>query len=102
MAPWRDDPWRFAPAWAKALHAQLNRMERHMADKSAELQAAFDELAAVITQVATDIDNQLKVIANPGTPDAAVDAAVARAQALVATLKQKAADLEADDPKPNP
>lgn len=73
-------------------------MESNMADKGAELQASFDELTAVVTRVATDIDNQLKVIANPGTPDAAVDAAIARAQALVATLKQKSADLEADDP----
>lgn len=73
-----------------------------MADKSKELEAAFDELSNVVTTLATDIENQLKVIANPGTPDAALDAAIARAQQLTAALKAKAADLEADDPPPAP
>lgn len=96
--PRRRDPWLDAPCWAIALRDQLTRMETSMADKTKELEAAFDELVSTVTRIATDIDNQLKVIANPGTPDAAVDAAIAKAQSLVATMKQKAADLEADDP----
>lgn len=84
--------------WIDSLRDLIMKGFRTMADKSAELQAAFDDLAATFTTLATDIDNQLKIIANPGTPDAAVDRAIANAQALVASMKDKAAALEADDP----
>lgn len=73
-----------------------------MADQSKELQTAFDDLSSAVTKIATDIDNQLKVIATPGTPDAAVSAAIKKAQDLTASLKAKATELEADDPPPTP
>lgn len=92
------DPFAYAPRWAKALRDQLNRMEKHMADKSAELQASLDALATTVTDAVTEIEAQLKIIVNPGTPDAAVDAAVARINGLTDTLKTEVANLRADNP----
>lgn len=85
-------------------HQQTVILERikAMADKSAELKQSQDELADAFKQLATDIDNQLAIIANPGTPDQAVEDAITRARALAASMKEKAVALEADDSKPVP
>lgn len=83
-------------------HQQTVILERvkTMADKSAELKQSQDDLADAFKQLATDIDNQLAIIANPGTPDQAVEDAITRARALTASMKEKAVALEADDTKP--
>lgn len=65
--------------------------------KAQELSAKLDELGQTLVRVSTDIENQLKIITAPGTPDADVDAAIARIGEINDTLKQKATDLEADD-----
>lgn len=80
-----------------ALTTLVTEQGKQFMSKQTELEAAVTDLSATIAKVATDIENQLAIITAPGTPDAAVDAAIGQIASLTATLKQKATDLEADD-----
>lgn len=81
----------------KVMLTALKEQGNAIMSKENELKAALDDLGATLTRVSTDIENQLAIINKPGTPDAAVDAAIARIGEINNSLKQKAADLEADD-----
>ena len=80
--------------------AQLAKQGNILMTKAAELQASLNELSTTLIRVSTDISNQLAIITAPGTPDADVDAAIAKIGEINATLLQKATDLEADDAPP--
>ncbi len=77
--------------------AALVEQGKRIMSKQTELEAAIADLSATIAKVATDIENQLAIV-TAGTSDAAVEAAITQIASLTATLKQKATDLEADDP----
>lgn len=99
---WFDDDREY-----RAIGRRLDKIEadlitlikqgQKIMSKATELNSKLDELQETLVRVSTDIENQLKIITAPGTPDADVDAAIARIGEINATLKQKATDLEADD-----
>jgi hypothetical protein len=68
--------------------------------KATELQTSLSDLGTTLIRLSTDIKNQLDIANNPTTPDADVDAAIAKIGEINATLLQKATDLEADDTPP--
>lgn len=80
-----------------ALKLQLTKQRTLIMSKAQELSTKLDELQETLVRVSTDIENQLKIITAPGTPDADVDAAITRIGVINDGLKQKATDLEADD-----
>ncbi len=79
------------------LTALVTQQGNQVMSKQAELEAAVADLSTTIAKVATDIEHQLAIV-TAGTSDEAVTAAVTAISSLTATLKQKATDLEADDP----
>lgn len=66
--------------------------------KADELKASLDDLTTTVTDAVTEIEAQLKVVAAPGTPDADVDAAIARITSITSSLKTEVANLRADNP----
>lgn len=83
-----------------ALKTQLTEQGKLIMSKAAELQTSLNALSATLVRVSMDIANQLAIVTAPSTPDADVDAAIAKIGELNATLLQKATDLEADDVPP--
>ncbi len=77
--------------------AQILNQGKTLMTKAAELQASLSELGTTLIRLSTDIANQLAIINAEGTPDADVEAAIAKIGEINASLLQKATDLEADD-----
>jgi hypothetical protein len=80
--------------------AQLVTQGKVIMSKATELQTSLSDLGTTLIRLSTDIKNQLDIANNPTTPDADVDAAIAKIGEINATLLQKATDLEADDTPP--
>ncbi len=80
--------------------AQLVTQGKVAMSKTAELQASLSELGTTLIRLSTDIKNQLDIANNPATPDADVDAAIARIGDINAQLLNEATKLEADDVTP--
>ncbi len=80
--------------------AQLVTQGKVIMSKTVELQAALVDLGTTLIRLSTDISNQLAIITTVGTPDADVDAAIARIGDINAQLLQEATKLEADDAPP--
>lgn len=62
-----------------------------------DLNAAFDEMSTLVTEEMAEIEKQLAVIANPGTSDADMDAAIARARSLIANIQSGVDRLKSDN-----
>lgn len=99
---WHHDPDAFAsaPRWAKALHVQLNRMEKNMATDEQVTKLRTD-IADLIT-AATDEITAAVAAAQNKSPDPAIDELDRQVTAETQTLKDAAAALRAGKPVPTP
>lgn len=81
---------------AKLTDLTIRNQEATMA-KIDELKTALDELATSVTESNAEIETQLAVIANPGTSDADVDAAIARIREVKASVQSGVDRLKSDN-----
>lgn len=82
----------------KELKDLIIKNQESFMSKADELKAAIDDMAAAVSEAVVEIEAQLQVIANPGTSDADVDAAIARIRDMTATMKTEVDHLKADNP----
>lgn len=74
-----------------------------MASRAAEMNAALDKLATIVTEGMAEIEKQMTVIADPGTSEADMDAAITRVNGIVSTVQAGVDRLKSDNPpEPTP
>lgn len=76
----------------------VSQKQEILMSKADDLKAAIDELATTIADNHTEVEAQLAIIANPGTSDADVDAAIARIRELNSSVKADVDRLKSDNP----